>query len=128
MKKYIYLTLKVALLGIIFYIIGKEFYLNWDEIVSYQWRPDPFYLVASFLMFIVSYLYFYLVWYAMQRAISIKLPFFEGARIWALANLGKYLPGHIWLVLGRISYLTASGVSKKRAVLSSYMEIILILP
>src|SRR5215212_3966605 len=44
------------------------------------------------------------------------LPFFQAARIWFLASLGKYVPGKVWAIAGAAVLAQRAGVDPSVAV------------
>ena len=51
-------------------------------------------------------------WRLMLRGWKQRVGFWPGVRIWALANLGRYVPGKVWSVTGMVVLAEQAGVQR----------------
>jgi hypothetical protein len=121
-RKYLVSILKVVLVGTAFYFIAGVLMTNIELIKLYRWEPDISNLIVSFALLTLVFFFLVTGWYFILRTLDIKLPVLAVSRIWIVSQFGKYIPGHIWQFVGRITFLAEKGVSKKRALLSIHLE------
>jgi hypothetical protein len=68
-------------------------------------------VVGSALLVLATYALLVESWRSLVRAWGDRLPFGDAARIWAVSNLGRYVPGKFWSI-GAMGVLAArAGVS-----------------
>jgi uncharacterized membrane protein YbhN (UPF0104 family) len=94
---------------------------NWDQFRAQEieWRFAPGWLVLSVAAVLTSYAVLVWAWRSVVVSQGQRLPYWEAARIWALASLGKYLPGKVWSVAGAWVLAQRAGVDPSVAVLSA---------
>ena len=118
---------KWTLILIIFAFLGKMVRDHWDEIrnASFTLRLIPFGL-GTFL-FIVAYFIQVGAWYLVTLKVGIALNFRETAAAWFYSQLGKYLPGKVWILIGRFYLYESKGRGKQAISLALYFETITML-
>ena len=110
----------VALAILVF--LGKMVWENWSQVreASFAFRLLPF-LLATFL-FILSYFIQVWAWYVITLRLGIAIPIKETLVSWFYSQLGKYLPGKVWLLLTRFYFYHSKGKSKKAITVALYLE------
>lgn len=98
---------------------------NWlDQLVELPWSLSPFLLAGSSLILLVS------LWLTPEGWIRLSLFLGSTAQrselrsAWFVSQLGRYIPGKIWLFAGRTGYLKTRGLSLSRSILSTVLEMI----
>ena len=98
---------------------------NWlDQLVELSWSISPFLLAGSSLILLVS------LWLTPEGWIRLSLFLGSTAQrselrsAWFVSQLGRYIPGKIWLFAGRAGYLKTRGLSFSRSILSTVLEMI----
>jgi MoaA/NifB/PqqE/SkfB family radical SAM enzyme/uncharacterized membrane protein YbhN (UPF0104 family) len=80
-------------------------------------------LGVSFLFLIAGYYYAPYPW---QRILeSLKIPRIDRGELrrnWFTTQMGTYIPGKLWMVLGRITFLRANGTKPVKAVTALILE------
>lgn len=111
----------------IFFFLGKMVWENWVQVkeASFTLRPLP--LMFSTFLFAFSYFIQIWAWYLITRKLEIALSIRETLESWFYSQLGKYLPGKIWLLLGRFYLYESKGKSKKLISTALYFETVTIL-
>ncbi|MFH1841369.1 MAG: lysylphosphatidylglycerol synthase domain-containing protein [Candidatus Nealsonbacteria bacterium] len=105
---------------LIFYFLGKNLYLNWEQVKEYQISLNYLYLIVSFILLSIAILGRGLVW---KKIVDILEPandlgFLESVRISVFSQFGKYLPGKIFAPAGMIYLTRSKNISKKNLYLS----------
>ena len=111
----------------IFLFLGKMASNHWGEIkgTSFTFKVVPF--ILSTLIFAFSYLIQAWAWYLITLKLGIALSPSETIETWFYSQLGKYLPGKVWLLLGRFYLYDSKGKSKKVISIALYFETILVI-
>jgi hypothetical protein len=110
----------IAVAAVIFFV-GLKVSENWTEIRSssatlhFDWGL----LAASAGCVLASYAVLIWTWQRTVRAWGERLEFGEGARIWFISNLGRYIPGKVWQIGAMGVMAQRAGVSATAAVGSS---------
>jgi len=119
--------LQWTIVAFIFMFLGKMVWENWSQVkeVSFTLRTLPF--ILSTLIFAFSYFIQIWAWYLITLKLRITLSPSETLKSWFYSQLGKYLPGKIWVLLGRIYYYESRGKSKKSISVALYFEMVTIL-
>jgi uncharacterized membrane protein YbhN (UPF0104 family) len=111
-KKLLSRVAGVVIVLLIFGFMLRTLYLGWEEIVSYDWNLDYLALIIAFsLMMFASAFYAYL-WKLILDRLGTPLSYRKSYRIFFLSQLGRYLPGKIWSILGLVYLSQKEGVSK----------------
>ena len=118
-------VIQYCFVGLAFLLIGKSLYTSWRELPSLSWKLDYPWFVVSLLLVSVAMLTLAAWWTLSVRLLHEPLGWRQGARIWAVAQLAKYLPGGIWNYVGRVVACDRLGVSRPHTVLSLVIETVL---
>ena len=87
---------------------------------------EVFPLILSTLIFAFSYFIQIWAWYLITLKLKIALSPSDTLKSWLNSQLGKYLPGKIWLLLGRFYFYESRGKSKKSISVALYFEMVTI--
>jgi uncharacterized membrane protein YbhN (UPF0104 family) len=110
------------LLVAIFIFLGRIVWENWNQVrgAHFSLRVGP--LLVSTLIFIASYFIQIWAWYLITLKLGIAIPIQETLESWFYSQLGKYLPGKVWLFLSRLYLYGSKGKSKKTITVALYFE------
>ena len=111
-------------MALIFYFIARFIIDHYHELQFYEFQFNYFSLsIAVFLSLLGTFNYSF-IWHYItlknQCSISLK----KDIVIWFLAEIGKFIPGKIFLLAGKIYYYNLAGKSKIKVVFCFYLEII----
>ncbi len=107
---------------IIFVFLGKMVWENWGQVKDASFTLRPFTFFLSTLTFTFSYFVQVWAWYLITLKLGIALSIKETLESWFYSQLGKYLPGKVWLLLGRFYFYEAKGKPKKLISTALYFE------
>ena len=80
----------------------------WDHVLA---RPRPLPLVAATLLLLGTYAFTCLVWGRMVSGLGgPRLSPRDSMSIYMIANLGRYLPGKVWSIVGMTALARGKGV------------------
>ena len=108
----------------IFIFLGNIVWENWNQVkeASFTFRFFP--LVLSTLIFAFSYFIQIWAWYLITFNLKIAIPFHETLASWFYSQLGKYLPGKVWILLSRFYFYESKGKSRTAIMIAFYFETI----
>jgi len=110
--------------AVIFIYMGKMLRENWVQVREADFALEVLPLLFSTLIFAFSYVVQMWIWYLITCKLGIALPARDTATSWVYSQFGKYLPGKVWLVLGRLLFYASKGKSKKIVSVGLYLETI----
>jgi uncharacterized membrane protein YbhN (UPF0104 family) len=114
--------LRWAIVVAIFFFLGKMVWDHWTQVKDTPFTLRPFPFILSTLIFALSYFIQIGAWYLITLRLKIALSPSETLGSWFYSQLGKYLPGKIWLLLSRFYFYESKGKSKKNILVALYLE------
>ena len=121
------ILLKWAIVTVIFFFLGKMVWENWVQVKEVPFTLRWTSLMFSTLIFAFSYFIQLWAWYLITLRLGIALSLRETLESWFYSQLGKYLPGKVWLLLGRFYLYESKGKSKKIISAALYYEMVTII-
>jgi uncharacterized membrane protein YbhN (UPF0104 family) len=110
---------------VIFGLMGRTMYLGWQEVVAYQWNLDYRALLVAFALMLSSTALYAYLWKSVLERLGGTLNYRKSYRIYYLSQLGRYIPGKIWSVLGLVYLSDREGVSKATSAASVILQLAL---
>lgn len=107
--------------------VGLALYGSWGEVRAYEWRFDPAYLAASIVLIGLYYLQQWGGWRLVMRSFGDPLDRPDSMYIWYSTILGRYVPGSVAMVAGRVSLCRRRGIPASTTFASIVYENALIL-
>lgn len=107
--------------------LGRALFVGWDEVRGYPWRFDAPYLALSVALIFAYYVQQWGGWRLIMRGFDDPLGGGESAAIWFASILGRYVPGNVAMVAGRIVLCKRRGIPTRDTVTSMIYENALIL-
>ncbi len=109
-KKIIKRILQVLIIGVIFYFLAKNIYVNWNEIVKYDWDINYYFLACSFLLLMVGSVLMAFGWNLILRVLGGRLTYKKALKIFFITDLAKYVPGKVWTMVGKVYLCKKAGI------------------
>ncbi len=116
-------TALFLLAGIAAVAVWKNGGMWLEEIQKYQWNLNTGKLVLSGILMIVSLSLTPSGWVLVSRSMGCKVPIGEMFAAWYGSQLGRYIPGKIWLFVGRAGFLKARGMKMGPAAATTAYEL-----
>ena len=113
-----------AMVAAIFLFLGKMVWNNWNQVRDASFTFEVFPLLLSTLLFAFSYFIQIWAWYLITLRLKIALSPSETLESWFYSQLGKYLPGKIWLLLSRFYFYESKGKSRGNISVALYLEMV----
>lgn len=108
----------LIVLGIIYFLAQQLFY-NWEQVQDFEFSFSLPALVLSILLLGANLPLLSVLWNRMLRAAepTTRLSFAQACQTYVVSEFGRYIPGKVWTVLGKV-YLGAQANISKKALLS----------
>jgi glycosyltransferase 2 family protein len=105
-------AIQAAAAVVVIVLVARALQRNWAEFRSLhvQLALAPGWLVLSALTVFVTYAFYIEAWRRLLAGWQQHIGFRAAARVWALSNLGRYVPGKIWSVTGLVVLSQRAGV------------------
>lgn len=107
------------LLFYVFYSIVK----NINTLQTYHWRVNPFFLGSGIIVLLLANSIATVVWKEIVVSLGRRLTYKESFYAWILSRLGRYIPGKVWMIAGRVALVEK--IEKRIVLLSVGIEILL---
>jgi len=120
--KVIKVFLKFFIVAVILFFFIRYVYENWRVVSLYQWQFKYGLLAVSFGLVFLNFLFFIQIWRSLLQKLSSKLPFKKAFKIWFYSNLGKYVPGKIWSVMGMVYMCEKEGIPRAATLSSAILN------
>jgi hypothetical protein len=112
---------------LILYFLINNLVTNWFEVSHYDFSFDYTYLLISLALLVVSLSLFPLVWRLIIKSLdkNCLLTPNQAIKIYLTSEFGKYIPGKVWAVAGKVYLAAQYGLSKKMLLISSFLDAVL---
>jgi hypothetical protein len=113
-----------AVTALILAFVTRAVVRNWGDFRSIEltFHPHAGWLALSVAATFVTYAVQIESWRRVLAGWRQSIPYRPAARIWCLANLGRYVPGKIWSVAGLVVMASQEGIASWAAAASSVGE------
>ena len=119
--------LQWVIIAAIFGFLGKMVWDNWNQVKGASFTFEVFPLILSTLIFALSYFIQIWAWYLITVKLEIALSASDTLKSWLYSQLGKYLPGKVWLLLSRFYFYESKGKSKEAISIALYFETVTVI-
>jgi uncharacterized protein (TIRG00374 family) len=113
------------IVGLILFFLFRFLYENWQEVSAYDFQLNYYYILISFPLLFGFFIMRVYCWRLVLKKMGIILSIKKSVKISFLSMMGRYLPGRVWMVMGKVYLCGKEGVSKGDAFASVVMEIVL---
>ena len=93
-------------------LIARSLYLSWADIVAYDWDLDYLALIIAFSLMLAAAAFYVYLWRLILERLGTALSYRKSYRVFFLSQLGRYIPGQIWGILGLVYLSQKEGVSE----------------
>lgn len=117
----------IITVAIIFYFLGTQTAQNWEAIKNHQWNLNIKFLLFSFILLLIFWFYRPFLWKQILSLTHESLNYSDSLWVVNISMLGRYIPGKIWLFLGKIYLCSNEGIPKLKSSVAVLTELILTL-
>ena len=104
-------VVSIVIVGVIFFFLARILYRDWTKISTYQWDVNYYLLTLSFILMVASSMVIGLGWNLILRLLGAVVGYRKALKIYLLTELGRYIPGKVWTMVGKVYLLKKEGVS-----------------
>ena len=115
MKRKIGYLVQVLIVGLIFFFLIRNLSGNWELARESLGKFKPVPLVLSAIFLGLGFMLLVRIWTLILRGTGEKLPYAAACKVWFASNMGKYLPGKIWQILGMVYLAEKKGIPKLKS-------------
>jgi len=109
---------KLVLTMVVLYFVGRQVWLNWDQVTATTWQVSLWYLIPSLILTQVAVFIFAACWKRIINGFGHDISVPMSFKIFNLSNLGRYIPGKVWQVFGMLYLARKEGVPGEQAAAS----------
>ncbi len=110
------------LVALILFFLIRVLYRNWLQVKNFDFSFAWSSLVISFLILLAYLVLRVYIWQVMLHKMKVSLGFRTCLKISFLSTMGKYLPGKVWVVVGKVYLAGKEGIPKPIALASAVLE------
>ena len=125
-RKYTKLAGILFVAAIIFYL-GYKLYNSWNEIPFEQIQVNYYWACISFLGLAASFVCTIIGWQRILSSLNQQIGFKKSWWVITGSYLAKYIPGHVWVIGGRMYLCKKEGISEKISGTGVILEMIAVL-
>jgi len=114
-------TIQVLIIGVVFYFLGKGVYKNWTQVSKYEWHLDYFQLIVSTAILLFALTLMVIIWRLILGRLGAELGFKKAWKIWFYSNMGRYIPGKVWQIVGMVYLCQKENISKIKTTTSIFL-------
>ncbi len=114
----------LVIILILFYLL-RFLYENWIEVSTFDFQLKYHYLLISLPVLFGFFLLRVYCWRMILEKMDIFLSMRKSMKISFVSMMGRYLPGKVWLIMGKVYLSGKEGVPRVEAFASVVMEIVL---
>jgi uncharacterized membrane protein YbhN (UPF0104 family) len=93
---------------------SRALWRNWQNIRAYEWQVDTSLLVLSTVVLTSIFVVVVFNYTLILRSLGLSMTYRPLFRAFHLSNLGRYLPGKVWSLVGFVALAEKAGVSRGR--------------
>lgn len=112
----------IGLAGLLF--VGRLVLREWETISTLVRDGNPAWFVAALLAGIVGLSGIGVTWGVMLRDLDRAMTLPQTLRGYFVGQLGKYVPGGVWAIMGRGEWAATTGVSRRAAYVSTVLSMV----
>jgi len=114
----------LLLIGLALWVLFSNAGAWLEQIREFSWVMNWPLLLISTLLLGISYYFTPEGWVRLAGAAGCDADRSSLRSAWLLSQLGRYVPGKVWLLAGRVGYLRTNGLSTARSTAVPFLEIL----
>jgi glycosyltransferase 2 family protein len=106
--------IQAAVVAATVYFLAAYLIRSWGSIESFDWELDAGWLALSGLVFLVFYFTQAALWWGLLHGCGAPSPFWPAASVWGKSILARYVPGNVFMFVGRAWMSHSRGLPVER--------------
>ncbi len=124
----LWLALKIILTGVILYFLYRQIAHHWEQIASHSWEIDYSLTALAVAAAVLALLLIASNWKRLMAAFGYKVPLRRAFRVFYLSDLGRYIPGKVWTLVGFLYLTRKEGIKPEDATASFVVSQLFTIP
>jgi hypothetical protein len=116
---------QILVLGVVLVFWGQAVLGNWSQLAAVTWRADVPLLLASAVLALAHLPLTALIWRRALGYLSLSVTPRWATRAYLIAQLGRYVPGGVWDVAGRVYLASERGLPRGPVSVTILVEMVL---
>jgi uncharacterized membrane protein YbhN (UPF0104 family) len=104
------------------YVLAAYLVRSWSSIQDFEWTFDAGWLLASGAAFLLFYFAQAWFWWLLLRGCGAVSPFWPAASVWGKSILARYVPGNVFMFVGRALMSHSKGLAIERVTAAMVYE------
>jgi len=117
--------LSIGIVIVIFFFMGRQLYFQWDELSRHETRFNYKMLLLSFIPLIFNFLINTIYFQHLLKNLGESIDSLNTFKVLYISQLGKYIPGGIWPILGQFYLFEKQKISKLTVFIANVTLILL---
>jgi uncharacterized membrane protein YbhN (UPF0104 family) len=113
---------QAAIVAATVYFLVAYLARSWSSIEDFDWTFDAGWLAASGLAFLVYYFAQAAFWWLLLDGCGAPSPFWQAAAVWGKSILARYVPGNVFMFVGRAWMSHSQGLAVERVTAAMVYE------
>ena len=113
---------QTAIVAATIYFLAAYLRRSWDSIEDFDWTFDAGWLVASGVVFLLFYFAQAGFWWLLLHGCGAPSPFWPAASVWGKSILARYVPGNVFMFVGRAWMSHSRGLPVERVTAAMVYE------
>lgn len=106
----------------VFFYIGQIIIKDWAQLREARLAIHLLPLLGASVLLCMHFYGAALLWQFLTRFARVDLPLLQGLYVWFYSFLGKYIPGKVAILIGRVSFYKEQGFSIRKTTLLFMLE------
>ena len=115
-----------ALVVLVFFFLIRNLIQNWSKIPFDDLHFNIPMIMLSFCALAIYFIIYSRSWQSIMRALNAPISFAQSTWMIATTQVGKYLPGKVWYMIGRVYVGKKANIDAKKLALSMVLETCLV--
>lgn len=116
---------KWGLILAIFYYLINRIYKDWELVKTASFSTSTPLIIASILLLLFLFFFQVFIWQKILIDNGYSISFWKSYKIFTLSNLGRYIPGKVWQVLGMMYMAEKENIPKSVTAVSAVFVLLL---
>jgi uncharacterized membrane protein YbhN (UPF0104 family) len=121
-RRLIVRLVQAAIVAATVYFLATYLLRSWDSIEDFDWTFDAGWLAVSGVAFLVFYFAQSWFWWLLLRGCGAPSPFWPAASVWGKSILARYVPGNVFMFVGRAWMSHSRGLPVERVTAAMVYE------
>ena len=119
--------IRFVIIGVLFYFILRTLWRNWDQLRDYEFAVNWRLIGLSYTAFGLYLVNRSLIWHYLTQKAACGIPLAKAMPAWFYSLLGKYIPGKVFMLAGRVHFYRQEGIPAVRVGMCFVFEMLCVL-